>query len=169
MSEIRIERATRFMLYHLDDLLREGIAEGGGFYPAPQYPHTYHVALNLIQANMVYVAVEYVDDKPTTVVGCLMLDAKKWAWAPDSTILESVHFYVRKQFRTRTIEGRSIAVALLDAGRALSAHVGYPLLVQVITPMDADPKTAFVERSGFENVGGNLMFVPKQNETAQAA
>lgn len=167
---IKVVRAIHYDLFHLEALMRQAQAESNGYYPGPKFPEAYHSALNIITAGLAFVALDTSEDESGKIVGCLMMDTKKWHWNPDVVYLESVHYYVMQHARgLKTEDGRIAAVALLDAGKAVADTAGVSLIVQVLNPVSAENKTTFVERQGFTNMGGNMVYHPAKQEAAQAA
>lgn len=167
---IKVSRAIHYDLFHLEALIRQAQAESNGYYPGPKFPEAYHSALNIITMGLAFVAIDEEAEEGGKIVGCLMMDTKKWHWNPDVVYLESVHYYVMPHARNKkTEDGRIAAVALLDAGKAIADAAGTSLIVQVLNPVSADRKTAFIEHNGFENMGGNMVYHPAKQEAAQAA
>lgn len=164
MSKIEIRRAVFRDLFALERLLASSASEAGrGFNTLYQVPNVYHTTLNLIAAGLVFVAAEELENEQYRVVGTIMVDAKKWHWHNGVTYLESVHFYVAKQYRSSTTEsGELVADALISAVKDLADRNSLPLLIQhIFNENRAEAKERFMEKNGLEYMGSNFMYIPQ--------
>ena len=186
-TTIAVRRANLGDLRALEILLMKGHEESE-MLPPPDIAHAYHTAINMIQAGMVFVATEIdADKKRELVVGTLMLDGKTYAWNPEVTIIESVHFYVLPEYRARSINsgtparlnGMPVWRALLEAGKDLSTAASevhgktIPFRCESFFSAKADnraeAKDELFKQAGFAYTGGNFIFFPPPTSDEQAA
>lgn len=190
--EYGVRLANRYDLFALEALMKKALEESGGLLPPYEPEHFMHTALGMISKQLVFVAVEVSEDKKRErVVGCLALDPKTWHWNPQALLLESVHFYVLPEARKVKIhDGKLlIAEALLACGKQLATVSSYhrqgdgstafiptPLRIDMLfqlggegtTDNRAAAKDEVMRGCGFLYVGGNHVFIPRE-EAAKAA
>jgi hypothetical protein len=190
--EYGVRLASRYDLFALERLMEKALAESGGLLPPHDPDHFVHSSMALISKGLVFVAVEVSEDKKRErIVGCLALDARSWHWNPRALFLESVHFYVLPEARKVKIhDGKMLlAEALLACGKQLSTVSSYhqqkdgetvfmpvPLRIDMLFQLSAEgitdnraaAKDELMRGCGFIYVGGNHVFIPKE-EQAQAA
>jgi hypothetical protein len=159
MTAALIRRATLRDLPDLEIMQAAAWQERGGFDPAPNVPHSYRVATNLIEAGLVFVAAVN-DSIGESLVGTLMLDAKRGIWNPGAVHLESVHYWVDPDYRETVIDGVPLGLMLLYAARSLADHAGVRLHIRVETPDRANAVLRMLEINGGEFIGGTVVFAP---------
>jgi len=163
MTTIEIRKAEFFDLNALEGLLHRGIEEANGLI-APYDPETaYRTGLEQISQGLVFVAAENVDAKRQKLVGGLCLALSRWHWNHKVSYLESIHYYVLPEYRSRSAGNVPVGVALLNAAKSGAQAAGLQLLVRIGSgEVRLEAKERLMERAGFPRVGGNYLFQPKE-------
>ncbi len=192
--EYGVRSANRYDIFALEALMKRALEESGGLLPPYDVDCFDDGAKALIRAGTVFVAVELSEDrKREKVVGCLALRPTTWHWNSNITLLESVHFYVLPEARkVRLHDGKTLIwEALLECGKQLANIASYrerpdgntafsatALRIDMLFSLGGEEgaadnraiaKDEIMKRFGFQYVGGNHVFIPKEVQAEQAA
>ena len=87
------------------ELCRKGHLSDGGWYPDEEYPHIHHYMIDQVSKGFLFVA-----RVKGEVVGCAIVNATSWPWAPGTWHYQNDFLYVNEEHR-----GTSAADKLMEA------------------------------------------------------
>lgn len=153
-------------------MLERGVGEAGEAYPIDYDPAAaLKGAVDMINHGLVFVAVQNPGAAEATVIGTIMCDIRTPSYAPHLPYLESQHFYVVPEARKAKVDdGKLVALALIEAAKALAQERALPLRVNGFFNDDRGAaREALFEKQGFRYMGANFAYIPPALAKQEAA